>query len=114
MSSVRLRIVINSSNGIAVRQHARLWEQIWEELSAMMRQGIASFSRYAREAFCGLRGHDDRLRADRNHLALSCGRCGRVTNGWELPKSSRPYASPSRHHATGQGPRYFQMARRDS
>jgi hypothetical protein len=108
MSSVRLRIVINSSNGIAVRNHAR----IWEELRTLARHAIASASQYARQAFCGLRGHDDRLLAQRNHLSLACGRCGRVTNGWELPRSPRAYASPSRHHRTQSGPRYFQLMRR--
>jgi hypothetical protein len=109
MSSVRLRIVINSNNTwdelVALRR-------VWEELSARMRGALAAFSQHARAAFCGLRGHDDRLLAERNHLALSCGRCGRVTSGWDLPESSRSYASPSRHHATAPGPRYFQMARR--
>ena len=140
MSSVRLRIVINSNNSMATRGPARsllrygvaarsgartldeligLWDElvvllrrVWEELSARTRQGLAGFSQYAREQFCGLRGHDDRLRAERNHLALSCGRCGRVTSGWELHASSRSYASPSRHHAPAPGPRYFQTARR--
>ena len=140
MSSVRLRIVINSNNGMSARGQAligccygvaartgartldelmRMWDElvvllrrVWEELSARTRQGLAGFSQYTREPFCGLRGHDDRLRAERNHLALSCGRCGRVTSGWELHASSRSYASPSRHHALEPGPRYFQMARR--
>jgi hypothetical protein len=142
MSSVRLRIVINSNNGVSLREQAlfgtllsvaartgawtldelaRMWEElvvllrrIWEELSARMRQGVANFWPYTRQTFCGMRGHDDRLRAERNHLALSCERCGRVTTGWELPESSRPYASPSRHHEVEAGPRYFEMARRQS
>ena len=114
MSSVRLRIVINSNNGISIREHRR----VFDELIALLRQGIvkgiARVSEYAHQTLCGLRGHDDRLLAERNRLALSCGRCGRVTNGWELSKSPRPYASPSRHHATTPGPRLFQMARRRS
>jgi hypothetical protein len=142
MSSVRLRIVINSHNGMSVRHQPlfgtllsvaartgawtldelwRMWDElvvllrrVWEELSARMRLGMSNFGPYTRQTFCGLRGHDDRLRADRNHLALSCGRCGRVTSGWELPESSRPYASPSRHHVVEAGPRYLDMARKRS
>jgi hypothetical protein len=91
-----------------------LLRRVWGELTALLRPGAASFYQHTRQTFCGLRGHDDRLRAERNHLALSCGRCGRVTSGWELPESSRPYAAPSRYQAREPGPRYFEMARRRS
>jgi hypothetical protein len=145
MSSVRLRIVINSHNGVSVRslrhqarvdtwrsiaartgamtldELARMWDElvvllrrVWEELTARTRGGLAGFSRFARETFCGLRGHDDRLLAERRHLALSCGRCGRETSGWDLPESSRSYAAPSRHHQPVAGPRYLEVVRRRS
>jgi hypothetical protein len=116
MSSVRLRIVINDSNRTLVRwdELVVLLRRAWEELIPGLRQAVASVGRQTRYAFCGLRGHDDRLRAERNHLALSCERCGRVTTGWDLTRSSRPYASPSRRYAREAGPRYFEMARRRS
>jgi hypothetical protein len=141
MSSVRLRIVI-TENGLSVRERAllgavlavtarlgalttgelvRLWDElvvvlrrVWEELTARTRRGLAGFSQSTRQMLCGVRGHDDQMRAERNHLALSCGRCGRVTSGWELHASSRPFAMPSRHHAVAAGPRIFEMARRRS
>jgi hypothetical protein len=141
MSSVRLRIVINDNNGrsgrlrslfgavlkvartgaLALDALARMWDELvgllrraCEELIPRLWQGVASVCRHTRYAFCGLRGHDDRMRASRNHLALACGRCGRVTTGWDLSGSSRPYASPSRHHELEAAPRYFEMARRRS
>jgi hypothetical protein len=155
MSSVRLRIVINSPNGtstleqtltvwfaMAIRlsmrtldELARMWDelvvllrQVWGEMSARLRparagqarlgqgrirQGLAGFSQIIRQSSCAMTGHDDQMRADGHHLALACGKCGRVTSGWELPASSRSYASPSRHHAIAAGPRYFTAARRD-
>lgn len=114
MSSVRLRIVINSSNGISVREHRRVFDELIALIRRGIVKGIASVSEYAYQTLCGLRGHDDRLLAERNRLALSCGRCGRVTNGWEVSRSTRSYASASRHHATTPGPRLFQLARRRS
>jgi hypothetical protein len=140
MSSVRLRIVINDNNGTvreqplfgallkgartgawALDQLSRTWDELvvllrraWEELIPRLGQGAVSVGRHTRYALCGLRGHDDQLRAERNHLALACGRCGRVTPGWDLTESSRPYASPSRHHAAAAGPRYLELVRRRS
>jgi hypothetical protein len=141
MSSVRLRIVIGR-HGLSLREPAslsallavavrlgaltlgelaRMWEEllvllrrVWEELAARTRNGLAGFSRYTRQTLCGLQGHDDQFKAERNHLALACGRCGRVTNGWELHASSRPYARPTRYSPLQTAPRYFDVTRRRS
>jgi hypothetical protein len=105
---VRVKIVINHP------AHESTWRvetiltrlayfgtRAWDTLA----QGMAVASRHVRQACCGLTGHEDVLRLQRQRLSLSCSRCGRVTRGWDLTDPTPP---PT---ARTERPRYLELAR---
>jgi len=44
---------------------------------------------WMREAFCGLRGHDEMLQFGRERMSLKCVSCGHESHGWDL-NEARP------------------------
>ena len=48
-----------------------------------METGHGLFS-WIRQAYCGLRGHDEMLQFGRERIALKCASCGHESPGWEL------------------------------
>jgi hypothetical protein len=52
------------------------------------------------QMLCGLRGHDEVRRYERNRFALECTVCGHVSQGWEVdgPLPQQRYSGdPGRH-----------------
>ena len=45
--------------------------------------GFGLFS-WMRQAACGLRGHDEMLRFERERMSLKCTSCGHESRGWDL------------------------------
>ena len=42
---------------------------------------------WVRQAYCGLRGHDEMLQFERERMSLRCVSCGHETHGWELSEA---------------------------
>jgi hypothetical protein len=40
-----------------------------------------------RQVFCGIHGHDNLLRFERDRICLKCVSCGHETPGWELTET---------------------------
>ena len=111
-----MKIVIN--NGRALSDDRGAWRQAGTVLTRLAYFGtrawdtlagwIAFSSTHVRQACCGLMGHEDVLRMQRQRMALACQRCGRVTRGWDLTDPT-PTAS-----SRTERPRYLELARRRS
>lgn len=108
---MRVKIVINNGAHDPVRRAGTILTRLaffgtraWDTLAGW----ITFTARHVRQAGCGVRGHEDTLRLQRQRLSLACSRCGRVTRGWDLTDST-PTAGPR-----SERPRYLELARRRS
>lgn len=50
-----------------------------------------------RETMCGIRGHDDHVRASGNRMFLRCLACGRETRGWAIDVDDTPRSRITRY-----------------
>lgn len=108
---MRVKIVINHAGheqpwrpGLVLSRLAYFGTRAWDTLAAW----VSFTSRHVRQASCGLMGHEDVLRLQRQRLSLACSRCGRVTRGWDLTDPTPPAATRT------ERPRYLELARRRS
>ena len=46
-------------------------------------EGVGLLS-WMRQAYCGMRGHDEMLQFGRERMALKCVSCGHESSGWDL------------------------------
>ena len=45
---------------------------------------------WVRQAYCGLRGHDEMLQFGKERMSLKCASCGHESRGWELAEAQPP------------------------
>ena len=51
---------------------------------------VSGLLSWMRQAYCGLRGHDEMLQFGRERMALKCVSCGHESHGWDLNEMRPP------------------------
>jgi hypothetical protein len=53
---------------------------------------------WMRQAYCGLRGHDEMLQFGQERIALKCVSCGHESHGWDLNEVHPPITARVEGH----------------